>query len=63
MWALGQVRFAKRHTYLIDPHGRIARTFLSVTPGTHAADLLAEIDGIGLEPGPTGTNNSDMPRR
>jgi peroxiredoxin Q/BCP len=32
-------------------------------PYTHAAALLTEIDGIGLEPGPTGTNNSDIPRR
>ncbi len=63
LWALGPVRFAKRHTYLVDPRGRIARTFVSVTPGTHSADLLAEIERIGLEPRPTGTNNSDMPLR
>lgn len=63
LWALGPVRFARRHTYLIDPRGRIARILLSVTPGTHAADVLAEIDRIGLEPRPAGTNNSDMPLR
>jgi len=63
LWALGPVRFAKRHTYLIDPRGRLARAMLSVTPGTHAADVLAEIDRIGLEPRPAGTNNPDMPLR
>jgi len=63
LWALGPFRFARRHTYLIDPRGRIARALLSVTPGTHAADVLAEIDRIGLEPHPAGTNNSDMPLR
>jgi thioredoxin-dependent peroxiredoxin len=63
LWALGPIRFAKRHTYLIDPQGRIARTFLSVNPGSHTADLLAEIDRIGLEPHAVGTNNPDIPLR
>jgi peroxiredoxin Q/BCP len=63
LWALGPFRFAKRHTYLIDPRGRIALALLSVTPGTHAADVLAEIDRIGLEPHPADTNNPDIPLR
>lgn len=63
LWALGPIRFAKRQTYLIDPRGRIARALLSVTPGSHAGELIAEIDRIGLERGRAGTNNPDMPLR
>jgi peroxiredoxin Q/BCP len=61
LWDFLLVRFAKRHTYLIDPQGRITRAFLSISPSTHAADLLAEIDRIGLEARPAPANNQDKP--
>jgi len=63
LWDFGLTRFAKRHTYLIDARGRIARVFDDVSPATHAADLLAEIDRFGLEAARTATNNSDIPLR
>lgn len=63
LWALGPIRFAKRHTYLIDPRGRVVWMLLSVNPASHTADLLTQIDRIKLEPDPAGTNNPDIPLR
>jgi len=61
LWDFGPVRFAKRHTYLIDPQGRMMRVFLSVSPATHSAELIKEIDRIQLEGRRAATNNQDMP--
>lgn len=40
---LGIVKFAKRHTFLIDPTGRIAKAYREVEPATHAAEILADL--------------------
>ncbi len=40
---LAIVKFAKRHTFLIDPDGRIAKVYRDVEPARHAAELLADI--------------------
>jgi len=37
------VKFAKRHTFLIDPDGRIAKIYRDVEPARHAAELLVDI--------------------
>ena len=41
---LGLVKFAARHTFLIDPRGKIAKAYTSVDPLGHSADVLAELD-------------------
>jgi len=41
---LGVVKFAARHTFLVDPQGRIARVYTSVDPAKHSAEVLAELD-------------------
>lgn len=43
---LGVVKFAARHTFLIDPSGRIAKVFTSVDPGKHSGEVLAALDQI-----------------
>jgi thioredoxin-dependent peroxiredoxin len=43
---LGIVKFAKRHTFLIDPEGRIAKQYTSVNPSDHSAEVLAELDAL-----------------
>lgn len=63
LWDFGIVRFAKRHTYLIDPHGRLARVFTSVTPDRHDTELIAEIDRLRLEAGRADANNQDVSLR
>ena len=41
---LGLVKFAARHTFLIDPGGKIAKAYTSVDPVKHSAEVLAELD-------------------
>ena len=42
----GIAQISARHTFLIDPEGRIARGFKSVNPGKHSAEMLATIDQL-----------------
>ncbi len=47
---LGLVKFAARHTFLIDPAGKIAKTYLSVDPLKHSQEVLAELDLLQTAP-------------
>ena len=38
------VKFAARHTFLIDPGGKVAKAYTSVDPLKHSAEVLAELD-------------------
>lgn len=40
---LGVVRLSSRHTFIIDPEGKIARTFTGVNPGKHSEEVLAAL--------------------
>jgi thioredoxin-dependent peroxiredoxin len=41
---LGLVKFAARHTFLIDPTGKVAKAYTSVDPLKHSGEVLAELD-------------------
>jgi thioredoxin-dependent peroxiredoxin len=43
---LGVAKFASRHTFLIDPSGQVARTYTSVDPNRHSAEVLAALDQL-----------------
>src|SRR4051812_5325809 len=43
---LGLVKFAARHTFLIDPDGKIAKVYTSVDPTKHSAEVLAELEQL-----------------
>lgn len=43
---LGVVKFAARHTFLIDPTGKIAKVYTDVNPGKHSAEVLAQLDQL-----------------
>lgn len=43
---LGVVKFAARHTFLIDPDGKIAKVYASVNPVKHSAEVLAELEAL-----------------
>jgi len=43
---LALVKFAARHTFLIDPTGKIAKAYTSVDPVKHSAEVLAELDAL-----------------
>jgi thioredoxin-dependent peroxiredoxin len=40
------VKIAARHTFLIDPSGKIAKAYTSVDPVKHSAEVLAELDQL-----------------
>lgn len=37
------LRFAKRYTFLIDPQGKIAKTYLKVDTSKHSAEIIADL--------------------
>jgi peroxiredoxin Q/BCP len=41
---LGFVKLAARHTFLIDPTGKIVKVYTSVNPGQHSEEVLAALD-------------------
>jgi thioredoxin-dependent peroxiredoxin len=43
---LGVAKFAARHTFLIDPIGKIAKVYASVDPAKHSGEVLAELDQL-----------------
>jgi thioredoxin-dependent peroxiredoxin len=43
---LGILKFAARHTFLIDPAGKIVRVYGNVNPATHSAEVLAALDQL-----------------
>jgi len=40
------VKLADRHTFLIDPNGKIAKSYTTVDPVKHSAEVLAELDAL-----------------
>jgi thioredoxin-dependent peroxiredoxin len=50
---LGVVKFAARHTFLIDPSGKIAKVYTSVNPAHHSEEVLAELDQLEKREKPT----------
>ena len=43
---LGIVKFAARHTFVIDPEGKIVKAYTSVDPAHHSAEVLADLDTL-----------------
>ncbi len=46
MTNLGIAKFAARHTFLIDPAGKIAKVYTSVDPAKHSSEVLSELDEL-----------------
>ena len=42
----GVFKFAKRYTFLIDPQGRISKTYRSVNAARHSAEILADLQQL-----------------
>jgi peroxiredoxin Q/BCP len=40
---LGPLKLAKRHTFVIDSEGKLAKIYRSVKPATHSDEVIAEI--------------------
>lgn len=37
------VKLAARHTFLIDPDGKVAKAYINVDPETHSSEVLADL--------------------
>ncbi len=48
------VKFASRHTFIIDPQGKIARAYTSVDPNKHSQEVLTALDVLQKQPASSG---------
>jgi peroxiredoxin Q/BCP len=47
---LGLIKIAKRYTFLIDPQGRIAKTYLSVDTSRHSQEIINDLKLMNKRP-------------
>lgn len=47
--ARGLFGFAKRMTFVIDPDGRVARVYTSVSPSRHAQEVLDDLRALSAD--------------
>ncbi|UCE90525.1 MAG: peroxiredoxin [Pseudomonadota bacterium] len=43
LWSFGFVRFARRHTFIIDTQGKVVKVYRSVSPSSHSDDVIAAL--------------------
>lgn len=43
LWGIWPLRFARRHTFLIDPNGNIVKIYRDVDPKKHSMELIATL--------------------
>ena len=46
LWSLGPIKFAKRHSFIVDPEGRIAKIYRDVKPETHSRELQQDLKAL-----------------
>jgi peroxiredoxin Q/BCP len=46
LWSLGPLKFARRHTFIIDPHGRVAKIYRDVKPASHSQELQQDLRAL-----------------
>ena len=44
--SFGPVRFARRHTFIIDPDGKIAKVYRNVKPATHSREIQRDVKAL-----------------
>lgn len=47
---LGVLKFAKRHTFLIDPDGRVAKVYQKVEADRHAGEVIGDLKDLQTKP-------------
>ena len=48
---LGLVKFASRHTFIINPEGKVAKVFSEVNPNKHSEEVLAALAELQKQSG------------
>jgi peroxiredoxin Q/BCP len=46
LWSLGPMKFAKRHSFIIDPTGRIAKIYRDVQPERHSQEIIDDLKAL-----------------
>jgi peroxiredoxin Q/BCP len=46
------IKIAARHTFIIDPAGKIAQVYTSVDPNKHSEEVLTALDELQKQAGP-----------
>ncbi len=46
LFGIWPLRFARRHTFLIDPEGKIAKIYRSVKPETHSREVIGDLKAL-----------------
>ncbi len=46
LFKLGPIKICKRHSFIIDPAGKVAKIYRSVSPATHSQELLQELQAL-----------------
>jgi peroxiredoxin Q/BCP len=46
LFSIGSLRFAKRHTFIIDPDGKIVRIYRDVDPRDHSQQVIRDLRDI-----------------
>ena len=46
LFKLGPLRFARRHTFILTPEGRVGKIYRQVNPDHHAAEVGAAIEAL-----------------
>ena len=46
LWSLAFIRFAKRHTFIIDPQGKIAKIYRQVRPEIHSQEVIEDLKAL-----------------
>lgn len=50
LFKLGPLKFCKRHSFIINPQGKIAKIYRNVSPGLHSQELLQALNNLQIEP-------------
>ena len=46
LWSLAFIRFAKRHSFIIDPQGKIAKIYRQVRSETHSQEVIQDLKAL-----------------
>lgn len=49
LFKLGPIKFSKRHSFIIDPLGKIAKIYRSVSPSVHSQELIDDLQQLQAE--------------
>jgi thioredoxin-dependent peroxiredoxin len=46
LWSFGPIKFAKRHPFVIDPEGKIARIYRAVQAKAHSRQVIEDVKAL-----------------